>query len=109
MRKDGLLALFVHELHAHGGPWLDAVELRLHLGLYAAAMVLAGLCDAPARVLASLPEAAGASGPLDPVFRRCEAARSFLHVFTVFLHLWETHDLGASLEIVLERTNRACN
>ena len=103
---DGLLTLFVHELHAQGGPALDVAELRLHLGLYAATMMLAGLFDAPARILACLPEAAGACGPLDPVFRRSEAARSFLHVFTVFLNLWETHDLGASLDIVLDRTQR---
>jgi hypothetical protein len=70
-------------------------------------MVLAGLFDAPARILASLPEAAGAYGPLDPVFRRSEAARSFLHVFPEFLNLWETHDLGASLDIVLDRANRS--
>jgi hypothetical protein len=104
---DALLSLFADELHAHGGPRLEVAELRLHLGLYAATMVLAGLFDAPARMLGRLPEAADASGPLDPLFRRSEAARSFLHVFTVFLNLWETHDLGASLDAVLERTNRS--
>jgi hypothetical protein len=104
---DALLSLFADELHAHGGPRLEVAELRLHLGLYAATMVLAGLFDAPARMLARLPEAADASGPLDPLFRRSEAARSFLHVFTVFLNLWETHDLGASLDAVLERTSRS--
>jgi hypothetical protein len=103
---DSLLVSFTRELHAHGGPRLDVTELRLHIGLYAATMVLAGLFDAPARVLACLPEAAEACGPLDPVFRRSEAARSFLHVFTVFLNLWETHDLGKSLDLVLDRTNR---
>jgi len=100
---DGLLALFTYELHAHGGPRLDVAEVRLHLGLYAATMVLAGLFDAPARVLARLPEAVDACGPLDPVFRRSEAARSFLHVFVVLLNLWETYDLGASIDIVLNR------
>jgi hypothetical protein len=104
---DDLLDLFTCELHSLGGPRLDVAELRLHLGLYAATMVLAGLFDAPARVLACLPEAADASGPLDPVFRRSEAARSFLHVFTVFLNLWEMHDLGASVDIVLARTGEA--
>lgn len=103
---DALLDLFVRELHAHGGPALDVAELRLHIGLYAATMMLAGLFDAPARVLARLPEAADAHGPLDPVFRRSEAARSFLHVFTVFLNLWATHDFGASLDLVLDRTKR---
>ena len=98
-----LLTLFTAELHAHGGPALDVPELRLHLGLYAATMVLAGLFDAPARVLARLPQAANAAGPFDPIFRTNEAARSFLHVFTAFLNLWATHDFGASLDIVLER------
>ena len=51
-------------------------------------------------------EAANASGPLDPVFARCEPARCFLHVFTAFVNLWERHDFGASLELVLQRMHQ---
>lgn len=98
-----LLDLFIDELHAHGGPRLDKAELTLHLNLYTAMIGLAGLINVPQIVLFRLPEAATASGPLDPVFRRQESARSFLHIFTIFLNLWQAHDFGASLDLVLAR------
>lgn len=100
---DELLALFIGELHAHGGPLLEVAELRLRLDFYAATMGLAVLIQAPTLVLSRLPEAANAYGPLDPVFSKDEVARGFLHVFTAFLNLWQTHDLGASLERLLGR------
>ena len=64
---------------------------------------LALMMDVPALVLSRLPEAVSAPGPLDPVLHKNEVARSFLHVFTAFLNLWETHDFGASLDRLLER------
>lgn len=96
-----LLVLFAGEYHAHGGPRVDVEELKLHLQLYIATMGLAWMLEAPARILMRLPEAAGASGPRDPVFRRSETARNQLHIFTVFLHLWQTQDFGASLDRML--------
>ena len=98
-----LLSLFIDEFHAHGGPLLDRAELTLTLNLYAAMIGLAGLINAPYLVLFRLPEAATATGPLDPVFRKQESARSFLHIFTIFLNLWQAHDFGASLDLVLAR------
>lgn len=98
------LELFAGEFHAHGGPRLDVEELKLNLQLYIATMGLAWMLEAPARILFRLPEAAGASGPRDPVFRRSETARNQLHIFTVFLHLWQTQDFGASLDRLLQRT-----
>jgi hypothetical protein len=100
---DELLSLFIDELQAHGGPKLDVAELTLHLNLYAAMIGLAGLINAPYLVLFRLPEAATATGPHDPVFRKQESARSFLHIFTIFLNLWKAHDFGASLDLVLAR------
>ena len=93
-----LLTLFTAELEAHGGPRLDAAELELHLDFYVATMGLATLMEAPALVLSRLPEAAAAHGPLDPIFLKDDVARGFLHVFTAFLHLWQTHDFGARLD-----------
>jgi hypothetical protein len=98
-----LLALFTAELHTHGGPRLDAAELRVHLDFYVATMGLATLIEAPALVLSRLPEAAGARNALDPVFLGDDVARGFLHVFTAFLHLWERHEFGASLDHGLPR------
>lgn len=100
---DALLTQFTTELHAHGGPRLDVDELALHLDLYVATMGLAHLIDGPSIVLARLPEAADAESPLDPVFRKSEQARCFLHIVTVFLNLWERRDFGASLDTLLRR------
>lgn len=95
---DELLALFTTELHAHGGPRLDVRELELHLDFYVATMGLATLIDAPALVLSRLPAAVHARDPLDPVFLKDDVTRGFLHVFTAFLHLWQSHDFGARLD-----------
>jgi hypothetical protein len=101
---DELLGQFVGELHARGGPRLELAELRLQLDFYVATIGLALMMDTPALVLSRLPEAVSANGPLDPSLRRNEVARSFLHVFTAFLNLWYTHDFGAILDQLLDRT-----
>ncbi len=95
---DELLTLFIEEFSAHGGPRLDLERLELHLDLYVASVGLSMLMDAPALVLARLPEAATAHGPRDPVFRKNQIALGFFHVFTSFLNLWQMHDFGASLD-----------
>jgi hypothetical protein len=103
---DELLSQFVTEVHAGGGPLLAIEDLRLNLHSYVTMMCLATMIEAPTLVLSRLPEAAHASGPLDPIFRKDEVARSFLHVFTVFLNLWQRHGLGASLDRVLSRSRQ---
>jgi hypothetical protein len=98
---DDLLELFIIELHTNGGPRIDMRQLKLHLDLSTAMLCLALMMDAPALVLSRLPEAARASSPLDPVMHQNEMARSFLHVFTAFLNLWQKQDFGAALDRVL--------
>ena len=71
--------------------------------LYVVMMGLAWLMEAPARILLSMPDAANTSGPHDPAFRDNETARGFLHILTAFLYVWQAHDVGASLERMLER------
>jgi hypothetical protein len=100
---DQLLALFVAELHEHGGPRLDVDELELHLQLYVAMMGVSYLIQSPSRILARLPEAATASGTLDPIFRKNETARNQLHIMTAMLNYWQTRDFGASLDRLLQR------
>ncbi len=95
---DELLQLFIDEYRVHGGPLLVLERLELHLDFYVAGIGLCMLMDAPALILARLPEAADASGPRDPVFRQNQVAAGFLHVFTSFLNLWHMHDFGASLD-----------
>jgi hypothetical protein len=104
-RLDELLALFIDVLHAEGGPRLDAAELKLHLDLSTAMLGLALMMDVPTLALTRLPEAAEASGPLDPILFRDEVVRGFLHVFTAFLDLWRRHDFGGALDQVLARSD----
>jgi len=46
-----------------------------------------------------------AVGPSDPMFRRSETVRNQLHMSQVFLNLWQTHDIGASLQRLLRRSS----
>jgi hypothetical protein len=101
---DELLHQFANELHVHGGPRLDVVELRLHLALYTAMIGLAQLIESPGIVLSRMPEVAKTSGPRDPLFDTNEGARTFLSVFTVLMNFWRTDDFGACVDRVLDRT-----
>jgi len=99
---DELLALFVREYHEHGGPMIAVEELELHLLLHIACMGVARVLAFPAVVLFRLPEAATASGPLDPIFLRSDPARNCLHIYTVLLNLWQRRDFGAKLDTLLK-------
>lgn len=100
---DQLLALFAEEYAAHGGPRISVAELERHLILHVATMGVARVLAMPQIILYRLPEAASASGPLDPVFERSESARNCLHIYTVFLNLWHARDFGAHLDALLAR------
>jgi hypothetical protein len=101
---DELLALFVAELAAHGGPQLDIEELHLHLHLYVAQMGLAWMLDAPHLIRAQLPDLARVTGPLDPYLLASERARNQLQIMTNFLSLWLKYDYSAVLDEFLRRT-----
>ena len=100
---DELLRLFIAEFAAHGGPSLDPERLELYMHLYAATMGLAGLIVMPAVVCSKLPNPEAASGPQDSMVLDNEAARSFLHVFTVLLNLWQSPKFRMNLERTLGR------
>jgi len=51
----------------------------------------------------AMPTEAIGEGPRDPVFLESDTARNQLHISQVFLNLWQTHDLGASLDRLLAR------
>jgi hypothetical protein len=98
---DDLIALFVRVYREQGGPALDVAELKLHLQLYVAMMGLSYFIESPSRILFRLPEAATASGPLDPVFRGSDPARNNLHMMTAFMNFWQSQDFGAGLDHML--------
>jgi hypothetical protein len=100
---DGLLALFVAEYHASGGPLIDVRELKLHVELYVALMGLAWLLDAPPLIQSAVPELAEIENRHDPRIEGNELARAQLHLMTVFLNLWQREDFAKVLDTFLER------
>lgn len=98
---DELLRLFIAEIQVHGGPALDPERLELYLHLYAATMGLAGLVIMPTVVCAKLPSPETASGPLDSMVLENQAARNFLHIFTVLLNLWQSSKFQVNLQRIL--------
>lgn len=98
---DGLLSLFIGELAEHGGPRLRLAALKRHMHLYLAMQALFYFMPSPARILASLPEAATAYGPQDPVFLTSDTARNQLHILTVVMNCWNSREFAESFEHAL--------
>jgi hypothetical protein len=61
----------------------------------------------PEIVLFRVPDAVSAAGPRDPMILACDPARNCLHIYTVFLNLWRTGEIGARLDDVLARAGGA--
>lgn len=98
-----LLALFVEEYRAHGGPAISVEELEFHLTLHMAAMGVARVLAFPEIIQFRLPDCVHASGPRDPMFRDVDPARNCLTVYINFLTYWRKQDFGAHLEGLLGR------
>ncbi|MED5813388.1 hypothetical protein VST63_13585 [Mycolicibacterium sp. 050232] len=94
---DGLLAHFATEFHAAGGPVLDIARLRTQLLLYAAVMGVGWLLDAPAYLCTALP--GEAIDRFDPRIADNEPVRAQLLMLSNVLHLWDTEDFGALLNV----------
>jgi hypothetical protein len=94
---DELLALFVDEYRAAGGPPLDVLLLKRQVLLYAALMGGAWLLDAPRYLGVLVPELAQVRERSDPRLHGNEMARSQLQMLTNFLNLWQTQDIGRLL------------
>ena len=101
---DDLLALFAAEFERAGGGRLDPQEVRLHMDLLIGLLGICWLLDTVPLILREIPDLDTAGDRFDPRFAASELARTQLHMLTVFMNLWETHDLGRSLERFLERT-----
>lgn len=88
-----LLALFVREYRASGGPDIATADLKRHLQLYAASMGLAWLLDVPALLTRLVPDLAEVESRFDPRISDNEAVRAPLQMLTVFLNLWDAQDM----------------
>lgn len=95
-----LLALFVEEYAAHGGPRLTLEALERHLTLHIAAMGVARVLAFPEIIEFRLPECVAAAGPYDPVFEpvAVDGARNCRHIYVNMLKYWSGQDFGNSVE-----------
>lgn len=91
---DDLLALFVQEYAAHGGPLLELDELRRHILLLLAVAGVSYFMSAPLAIGREIPDLEGVKSYRDECFRRHENARIQLHMMTKMLNVWQTRKLG---------------
>ncbi|MDE2403205.1 MAG: hypothetical protein KGM17_00630 [Sphingomonadales bacterium] len=99
---DELIALFAAQFDAlPAGQQLDPALIRLELDIQVGLLGICWLLDAVPLILRAIPDLAEATGRQDPRFVAHEQARNQLHMLTVFMNLFATHDLGRSLDSVL--------
>lgn len=95
---NSLLALFLREYAAHGGPSISLQKLQDHMFLYVATMGMAWLLDAPPIIRAQIPDLSPAHDRFDRRFKENEAARTQLHMLTNVLNLWQRRGFGRILD-----------
>lgn len=104
---DELLELFCSEFRNAGGDALDPKEVRLHMDMLIGLLGICWLLDCVPLILREIPELETVPSRFEDRFRHNELARTQLHMMTVFMNLWETHDLGRSLDTVLSRIGQS--
>lgn len=94
-----LLALFVAEYAASGGPSLAVDRLERHLVLHMAAMGTARVLAFPEIIRFRLPECVVADGPLDPMFEPVvvDPARNCRQIYVNWLRYWEKKDFESAV------------
>lgn len=95
---DELLHIFAEEFERASGTPMDPAQIRLQLEMLVALLGIRWLLDTIPLILREIPDLETAKDRFDPRFRERELARTQLHMLTVFMNLWETHDLGARLD-----------
>lgn len=96
---DELLALYVAQFDPAEG--LDPAVIRLEMDLLVGLLGVCWLLDSVPLILREIPDLDQVESRRDRRFRENERARTQLHMLTVFMNLWETHDLGRSLDRML--------
>ncbi|MFT4047024.1 MAG: hypothetical protein QM661_10060 [Solimonas sp.] len=91
---DELLALYLAEYAAQGGPRLDPDELKLHVLLIVAMAGVAYSMGAPLAVERDVADLDAVQSCRDPRFSAHENARIQLHMMTKMLNVWQTRKLG---------------
>jgi len=99
---DELLTLFVSTFKAESADdRLDRAEIRLELDMLVGLLGICWLLDAVPLILREIPDLDQVENRYDRRFRQSELARTQLHMLSVFMNVWEKHDLGRSLDTVL--------
>lgn len=100
---DSLLAHFLAEYHAHGGPAVTVANLRRHLAVHMAVMGTARMFAAPEVIRFRMPGITKAVSPRDPMFEPVEAdpARNYLSCYTALLKHWQREDFGTHIREVV--------
>jgi len=96
-----LVEVFVDEFQRAGGNAIVPARVRLNLDLLVGLLGITWLLDAVPLILRAVPELETAKDRFDQRFQTSELARTQLHMLTIFMNLWETHDLGQSLDRML--------
>jgi hypothetical protein len=89
------VTLFCDEVHASGGPRLDPAELQQQVVLYVVLMGITWLLDVPALIRAKAP---AATQRTDPSIKGDESVRAPMQMLTNVLTLWESQDVGGTLD-----------
>ena len=89
-----LLALFVREYHAAGGPLVRVEELERHLALHMAAMGVSRVLAFPEIIRFRLPDIAKMPNRTDARLMAIDPARNCLHVYVNCLQHWHRQDFG---------------
>lgn len=100
---DDLLAHFLGQYHAHGGPLVSLPELKCHLAVHMAVMGTARMFAAPEIIRFRMPGITSAASPRDPMFEPIEAdpARNYLSCYVALLKHWQREDFGAKIRDIV--------
>ena len=102
-----LLDLFATTFEAAGGDRLDPAQIRLEMDMLIGLLGICWLLDTVPLILREVPDLDQVDSRFDRRFCENELARTQLHMLCVFMNVWETHDLGRSLDTVLTRIAQA--
>lgn len=101
---EDLLALFIATFASEGtGEKLDAAEIRLEMDMLIGLLGICWLLDTVPLILREIPDLDQVENRYDRRFRDNELARTQLHMLSVFMNVWETHDIGKSLDTLLAK------
>ncbi|WP_284255972.1 hypothetical protein [Acidocella aquatica] len=105
--RRGLMERFAASYRAHGGPQIDAEELRFMVKLAVAVLGIAWILDAPALVEGEIADYAALTGRSDPRLKNNFLARAQLQLLIVFLNEWREEDIGGALRAFIARTQES--